>query len=54
MPKNDNKMRLNTNNKASWDVEFWLDSVLEGYITEFAVDTNKSYSKMGILQQMTR
>ena len=29
-------------NKASWDVEVWLDSILEGYITDFVVDTNKS------------
>ena len=34
-----------TNNKASWEVEVWLDSILEGYITEFAVDTNKSFSE---------
>ena len=23
----------------------WLDSILEGYITEFVVDTNKSFSE---------
>ena len=23
----------------------WLDSILEGYITKFAVDTNKSFSE---------
>ena len=34
-----------TNNRASWVVEVWLDSILEGYITEFAVDTNKSFSE---------
>ena len=32
-------------NKASWVVEVQLDSILEGYITKFAVDTNKSFSK---------
>ena len=32
-------------NKASQDIEVWLDSILEGYITEFAVDTNKSFSE---------
>ena len=26
-------------------VEVWLDNILEGYITEFAVDTNKSFSE---------
>ena len=26
-----------TNNKASWAVEVWLDSILEGYIIEFEV-----------------
>ena len=34
-----------TNDKASREVEVWLDSILEGYITEFAVDTNKSFSE---------
>ena len=34
-----------TDNKASRAVEVWLDSILEGYITEFVVDTNKSFSK---------
>ena len=32
-------------NKASWDFEVLLDSILEGYITEFAVDTSKSFIK---------
>ena len=32
-------------NKASPDVEVWLDCILEGYITKFAVDTNKSFSE---------
>ena len=31
--------------KESWAVEVWLDSILEGYITEFAVDTKKSFSE---------
>ena len=35
-----------TSNKALWVVEVWLDSILEGYITEFAVDTNKSFSEV--------
>ena len=34
-----------TNNKASRAVEIWWDSILEGYITEFVVDTNKSFSE---------
>ena len=34
-----------TNNKASQVFEAWLDNILEGYITEFAVETNKSFSE---------
>ena len=34
-----------TDNKASQAVEVWLDSILEGYITKFAVDTNNSFSE---------
>ena len=34
-----------TSNKASREVEVWLDSILEGYIIEFAVDTNKYFSE---------
>ena len=34
-----------TDNKASWAIEVWLDNILEGYITEFMVDTNKSYNE---------
>ena len=34
-----------TNNKSSQDVKVWLDSILEVYITEFAVDTNKAYNE---------
>ena len=34
-----------TDNKASRAVRVWLDSILEGYITEFMVDNNKSYSE---------
>ena len=29
-----------TDNKESQAIEVWLESILEGYITEFAVDTN--------------
>ena len=32
-------------NKALRAVQVWLDSILEGYITEFAVDTNNSYNE---------
>jgi hypothetical protein len=32
------------NNKFTHAVEFWLDSIFVGFITEFAVDTTKSYS----------
>ena len=34
-----------TDNKASRAVEVWLDSILEGYITDFAFDTNNSFSE---------
>ena len=32
-----------TNDRELWAVEVWLDSILEGYITEFAVDTKNSF-----------
>ena len=34
-----------TNNRESPAVEAWLDSILEGYINVFVVDTNKSFSE---------
>ena len=34
-----------TDNKALQAVEVWLDTILEGYITESVVDTNKAYSE---------
>ena len=34
-----------TDNKASRAIEAWLDSILEGYITEFAFDTTKSFNE---------
>ena len=34
-----------TNNRASWAVEVWLDIILEGYITDFVVDTTNSYNE---------
>ena len=33
------------NNTISRVVEFWVDSILEGYIIEIVVDTIKSYSE---------
>ena len=30
-------------NPISWAVDFWLASLLEGFITEFAVDQIKSF-----------
>ena len=33
-------------NKASRAVEVWLDNILEGYITEFVVDINKSFKHL--------
>jgi hypothetical protein len=32
------------NNKFTRVVDFWLDSIVAGFIIEFAVDTTKSYS----------
>jgi hypothetical protein len=32
------------NNKFIRAVDFWLDNIVVGFITEFAVDTVKSYS----------
>ena len=33
------------NNPISRVVDFWIDIILEGYITEFVVDTITSYSE---------
>ena len=33
-------------NRESHAVKVWFDSILEGYITEFTIDTNKSYSEV--------
>ena len=30
-------------------VDFWVDSILEGYITEFVVDTITSYNKAEVI-----
>ena len=32
-------------NTISRAVDFWVDSILQGYITEFVVDTITSYTK---------
>ena len=38
--------RLNiVNNTISRVVKFWVDNILEGYITEIVVDTIKPYSE---------
>ena len=34
-----------TNNSISRVVYFWLNNLLEGFITEFAVDTLKAYNE---------
>jgi hypothetical protein len=37
--------QVNTiSNQISCTVDFWLDSVLGGYITEFSIDCTQSYS----------
>ena len=35
----------NVSNAISRGVDFWVDSILQGYITEFAIDTITSYSE---------
>ena len=32
------------NNKFTCGVDFWLDSIVAGFITEFAVETSKSHN----------
>ena len=32
-------------NPISRDVDFWIDSILEGYVTEFVVEAITSYSE---------
>jgi hypothetical protein len=32
------------NNKFMHTVDFWLDNIIAGFITEFAVDTTNSYT----------
>jgi hypothetical protein len=34
------------NNKFTRAIDFWLDSIVVGFITEFAVDTTKLYIAM--------
>ena len=36
----------NTNNSISRVVDFWLNSLLEGFVTEFVVHTLKDYSEV--------
>jgi hypothetical protein len=47
-PRNQNPeliRKINTiSNKVSHMVDFWLNSIMGGYITEFAVDCTQSYS----------
>jgi hypothetical protein len=31
-------------NKTSHTIDYWLDSVLGGYVTEFAIDCTQSYN----------
>ena len=35
-------------NPISWDMDFWVDIILEGYITKFDIDTITSYSEADI------
>ena len=34
-----------TYNPISRAIDFWLNSLLEGFVTEFAIDTLKAYSE---------
>ena len=36
-------------NTISRAIDFWVDSILQGYITEFAVDTITSYTESEII-----
>ena len=42
------QQQKSTRNPVLRVVEFWVDSILEGYITEFVVDTLTSYSEAKI------
>ena len=35
-----------TDNPISREVDFWLNSLLEGFMTDFAVDTLKAYNEV--------
>ena len=35
-------------NPISRDIDFWVDSILQGYITKFAVEMITSYSEVEI------
>jgi hypothetical protein len=35
------------NNKFTRAIDFWLDIIVAGFITKFAVDTAKSYNAAG-------
>jgi hypothetical protein len=39
------KQLKRVNNAVSRAVDFWTHSTLEGYVTEFAIDTLKSFSE---------
>ena len=34
-----------TNNSISRALDFWMNSLLEGFVTEFAVETLKAYNE---------
>ena len=38
--------RNNASNPISIAVDFWIDSILEGYVTEFVVEVINSYSEV--------
>ena len=40
---------ISVSNTISRAVDFWVDSILQGYITEFAVEAITSYSEAEII-----
>ena len=34
------------NNPVSRDVDYWIHNILEGYVTEFSIDTLKSFNEV--------
>jgi hypothetical protein len=35
-------------NRTSYVIDFWIDSILGGYVTEFSIDHNQAYNVVEI------